>query len=342
MSDKTLQLKLSYILGLRDVVFEEIKQYPELEILSEGGGLFYVKYIENFDIVKNLRSISRVYLVSRDSRYNPLYVSNHKSVLGKLVEIVTTKDNKNNFKTFKIYCAGSDSPEVHEIEKYLEERLSLKKSEDADLKIYIIKVGNIWELGLQITPRPLFLREYKIRHMNGAMDPTIAYSLNFLCGLEKYETYLNVFSGSATLMIEAGQCYDNIKKIIGFDNNKEHLSLSIQNIRKAGLIKRVQIKEGNIFNKPNFGKFDVITSDLPFGMAVSKGEDLENLYKVFIGYAEESLNKNGTLGVYTSEFKILEDLILDSKFKLSKEVRIKLMTSEEQYLPVKLMVFSLK
>ncbi|MEX0919107.1 MAG: methyltransferase domain-containing protein [Candidatus Paceibacterota bacterium] len=342
MNDKTLQLKLSFILGLRDVVFEEIKQYPELEILSENDDSFYVKYIEDFNIVKNLRSISRVYLVSPDPRHNPLYISNHKFVLGKLVETVVSKSNKNDFNTFKIYCAGPDSLEVFEIERYLEHNLKLKKSEDADLKIYIIKISDTWELGLQITPRPLSLRSYKVRHVNGAMDPTIAYSLNSLCELEKYETYLNVFSGSATLMIEAGQCYDNLQKIVGFDNNKEHLSLSVQNIREAGLIKKVQIREGNIFDKPNFGKFDVITSDLPFGMAVSKGEDLEGLYKVFIEYVENYLNKRGKLGVYTSEFKLFESLVSHSKFVLEKEVRIKLMTSEEQYLPIKLMIFSFK
>ena len=342
MNDQTLQLKLSYILGLRDIVFEEIKQYPELKILGESEDSFYVEYIEDFDIIKNLRSVSRAYLVSQDSRYNPLYVSNHKSVLGDLIKIVINENNKKSFKSFKIYCAGSDSPEMAEIEKYLEENLRLKKSEDADLKIYIIKPGDTWELGLQITPRPLSLRKYKVRHMHGAMDPTIAYSLNFLCGLEKYESYLNIFSGSATLMIEAGQCYSNLKKIIGFDNNKEHLSLSIQNIRKARLIRRAQIKEGDIFDKPDFGKFDVITSDLPFGMAVSKGEDLEELYKVFIEYTEEHLNKGGKLGVYTSEFKIFENLISNSKFILDKEVRIKLMTSEEQYLSTKLMILSLK
>ena len=342
MNDKTLQLKLSYILGLRDVVFEEIKQYPELKILGENGDSFYVEYIKVFDVIKNLRSVSRAYLVSTDPRYNPLYISNHKSVLGNLIEIVVNKNSEKSFKSFKIYCAGSDSPEVSEIERYLEENLKIKKSEDADLKIYIIKMGDTWELGLQITSRPLSLRKYKVRHMNGAMDPTIAYSLNYLCGLKKYKSYLNIFSGSATLMIEAGQCYDNLQKIIGFDNNKEHLSLSIQNIQKAGLIKRVQIKEGNIFDKPDFGKFDVITSDLPFGMAVSKGEDLEKLYKVFIEYAEEGLNEDGTLGVYTSEFKIFENLISNSKFILDKEVKVKLMTSEEQYLPTKLMIFSLK
>ena len=342
MSDTKMQLKLSYILGLRDAVLEEIEQYPELEILKESKDSFYVKYLEDFNTVKNLRSISRAYLVSIDSRFNPLYISNHKSVLGELIQNLFAKNNVHDFSTFKIYCAGSDSPEVLETERYVEERFKIQKNEEADLKIYIIKVGDTWELGVQITPRPLSFRSYKVRNMNGAMDPTIAYSLNRLCRLEKHETYLNIFSGSATLLIEAGQCYDNLKKIIGFDNNKVHLSLSIQNIRNAGLIKRVQIKEGNIFDKPNLGKFDVITSDLPFGMAVSKGEDLKKLYKVFIEYAQEHLNKKGVLGIYTSEFKIFEELIKGSRLRLVKELKVKRMTSEEQYLPVKLMVFNCK
>ncbi len=341
MNNKMLQLKLSYILGLRDVVFEEIKQYPKLKILNEDTDSFYVEYIEDFDVIKKLRSISRAYLVSRDVEYNPSYISKHKSILEDLINIVINKNHKGAFKTFKTYCSGSDSLEVAEIENYIESTFKLTKDENADLKIYMIKSMGVWEVALQITPRPLSLREYKVKHMSGAMNPTVAYSLNYLCELEKYGTYLNVFSGSATLMIEAGQCYENLKKVIGFDNDKEHLSLSIQNIKKAGLIKRVQIKERNIFNKPDFGKFDVITSDLPFGMTVSKGEDLEKLYKIFIEYAENHLNKGGKLGVYTSEFKIFENLISDSRFILDKEVEVKLMTSEEQYLPIKIMVFGL-
>lgn len=341
MDSIILQLKLSYIPGLRDVVFKEINGHSELRILSEDKESFYIEYLESLDVVKKLRSISHAYLISKNSRYNPKYISKHKSILRDLIKKVTNESNDEAFQTFKISCAGTNSPEVVAIEKYLEDD-NLEKSSNADLKIYIIKIGNTWEIDLQITPRPLSLRKYKVRHMKGGMDSTIAYSLNSLCELEKYKSYLNIFSGSATLMIEAGECYGNLKKIVGFDSNKEHLSLSVQNIKKAGLLKRVHIREGNIFDKPDFGKFDVITSDLPFGMAISKEEDLEELYKEFIEYAENNLNKNGKLGVYTSKFKLFKKLISNSKFTVCKEVRIKLMTSEEQYLPTELMLLSVR
>lgn len=337
-----LKLKLVYTPGLRGVVFDEINKKTNFNILGEDEDSFYIDYVDNFEDIKILKTISRVYLVIRDSRYNPLYISNHKSVLGELIEIVLNKNDKSNFKSFKINCAGSNSSEVSEIKDYISNEFKLIESEESDLKIYIAKIEDVWEIGIQITPRPFSLREYKVRNMSGAMDPTIAYSLNYLCSLEKYKTYLNVFSGSATLMIEAGLNYQNLEKVIGFDNNKEHLSLSIQNIKKAGLIKKAEVKEFDIFDNPELGKFDVIASDLPFGMAISKGEDLESLYKKFIEYCEKTLNPEGKLGVYTSEFKIFENLIVNSKFKLEKEVKIDLITNEEQYLPVKILILKLR
>jgi 23S rRNA G2445 N2-methylase RlmL len=218
----------------------------------------------------------------------------------------------------------------------------LSKNEEADLKVHIVKINDVWEVGLQITPRPLSFRSYKVKNMSGAMDPTIAYSLNSLCNLEQASTYLNIFSGSATLLIEAGQCYSNLDKLIGFDIDKERLSLSIQNIKKAGLIKKVQIKEADIFSHPDFGKFDVIVSDLPFGMVISKDEDLEKLYKTFIAYTEEHLSPNGRVAVYTSEFETFEKIVLNSKFNIIQTLNIQLITSEDQYLPTKILVLTLK
>lgn len=340
MTDNNLKLKLVYVPGLRDVVFDEIKNKTQFEIAGEDKDAFYINYVENFDKIKILKTVSRVYLVDRNDKYNPLYISNHKSVIGNLINIVKEHHEDGIFKSFKINCAGSDSKEVLEIKEYIISEFKVEEKEEADYKIYIAKIDEIWEVGVQITPRPFSLREYKVKNMSGAMDPTIAYTLNYLCGLERYNTYLNVFSGSATLMIEAGLNYENLEKIVGFDNNKEHLSLSIQNIKKAGLIKKAQVKEFNIFDQPDLGNYDVITSDLPFGMAISKGEDLESLYKTFIEYCEKHLNEGGKLGVYTSQFKMFERLITGSKFKLEKEVKIDLITNEEQYLPIKIMVFS--
>jgi len=275
----------------------------------------------------------------RNSKYNPIYISNHKSTSSDLIEIVVNGDK---FKTFKITCAGSNSPEVRSIAEYIQKTYGLTEKEEADMKIHIIKSNEIWEIGIQITPRPLSLRDYKIKNMSGAMDPTIAYAMNFLCELEKVNSYLNVFSGSATLLIEAGQCYPNLKQLIGFDNNKKHISLAIQNIKKAGLIKRIQLKEKDIFDKPDLGKFDVITSDLPFGMSISKNENLENLYQCFVEYCQETLNREGKLVVYTSEYEMFEKIILKSKFKIVKTLELKFITSVNAYLRPKIFACRLR
>ena len=299
--------------------------------------MLYLNFIQDFTEIKQLRSVSQASLIAQDSKYNPFYISNHKSILGKLIEIVIS-GSKDKFKTFKITCAGSNSPEVRSIAEYIQRTYKLIEKEEADIKIHIVKPDESWEIGIQITPRPLSFREYKIKNMSGAMNPTIAYAVNSLCELENANSYLNIFSGSATLLIEAGQCYPNLKQLIGLENNKKNISLAMQNIKKAGLVKKIQLKEGDIFNKPDLGRFDIITSDLPFGMSISKDKDLESLYRRFIEYCEETLNRVGKLVVYTSKYEILKKIILESKFKIVKTVELRFMTSVNAYLRPKIFV----
>lgn len=346
MNKPKLEIKLAFITGLRSIVLKELNQYPSLRVTQMGrdplyGDFVYLDFVQNFPKLTRLGSILRAYIVVRDPKYNPYYISNHKSILGNIMSIVL-ENKKYKFKTFKIYCAGSDSPTIRSIAEYIQSTYGLMEEEEADMKIHIIKNNSIWEIGAEITPRPLSFRDYKIRHMSGAMDPTIAYAMNSLCGLDKADSYLNVFSGSATLLIEAGQCFPNLKQLVGFDNNKETLSLAIQNVRKAGLIRRIQLKEADIFDKPDLGKFDVITSDLPFGMSISKDENLEKLYLCFVEYCQETLNQSGKLAVYTSEHEILKEIIIKSKFKIIKTVGLKFLTSVNAYLRPKIFVCKFK
>lgn len=341
MNEQKLEIKLSFVVGLKEIVLSEIGQHSNLRVIREENNSIYLDFIQNLDNIKNLKSVSRAYITIQNSKYNPFYISNHKSILNHLIDPIIDEDRK-PFKTFKITCAGSDSQEVSDITEYIRKTYKLTEKEESDLKIQIIKIDDTWEVNAQITPRPLSFRSYKIEHMSGAMDPTIAYAINSLCQLENAKSYLNIFSGSATLLIEAGQSSPNLEQLIGFDNDKGHISLAIQNIKKAGLIEKIQIKESDIFNKPDMGKFDVITSDLPFGMVISKNTDLEKLYECFVEYSQETLSPNGILAVYTSEYKILEKIIKKSKFKIIKTLELKSVTSVNAYLLTKIFVCELK
>lgn len=341
MNESKIKVKLSYITGLRLVVLKELKQF-NFQILDEGEDSVFVQFSEEaIPEIKHLRSVARTYVVMQGDKYHPAYISKHKSIIGSLVDVVI-KNNKKDFRNFKISCAGSESPEVRGISQYIQERYDLKEKKEADLKMHIIKLEDVWEIGIQVTPRPLSVRDYKVVNMSGAMDPTIAYAVNSLCNLEKLNSYLNVFSGSATLLIEVAQSFPNLEKLVGFDNDKKHISLSIKNVKKAGLIKKIHIKEANIFDKPDFGKFDAIVSDLPFGMAISKNENIEKLYETFIEYCEGKLEPKGRLALYTSEHELIESILLKSPFKIIKSLQLKFITNADAYLWPKIIVCKFK
>jgi 16S rRNA G966 N2-methylase RsmD len=331
--------KITFIPGLQDIVSQEISQFSDMQILETGKQAFYIDIESNIQSILSLKSVLNVYVVKRGTNFNPSYVSNHKSILGELIE--KSLKGGDIFKTYSLSCAGAHSKEVQEIEDFIYNTFHLEKSDEADLEIYIGKNADIWEVGVRLTKRPLSLRSYKTSNIKGGMNSTIAYAMNTFCNLSEVHSYLNIFSGSATLLIEAGLVNSDIQ-LIGFDNNKEHVTAAIRNISSAGLIKHIQIKYKDILNAPDLGTFDVITSDLPFGMHVSKGEDLEKLYQCFVSYSEKYLNQGGILVAYTAEHEILKTSLLKSRFSILKELQLEISTSVNVYLHPKIFVCVLK
>ena len=331
-----MMIKLIFIPGLKEIVLNEIKKYSDLQILNETNEEIYFKGDIDFKILKNLKSVLKVCIVEIDERYNPIYISKHKSILGNMIEKVL-KESEDKFKTFKINCAGSDSKEIQQIKDYIIDTYKLKESEDADLKIYIIKPTESWEIAIQITSKPLSFRNYKVENIKGGMNSTIAYAMNTFADLDNISSYLNIFSGSATLLIEAGLINPNIK-LIGFDKDGKTNALAIKNIKKAELIKSIQLKTADIFNDPDIGKFDIIVSDLPFGMLISKGENLEGLYKQFVKYTKNSLNPEGKLIVYTSEHEVLRKILIRSGFDILKELSLRILSGSNTYMYTKIFI----
>ena len=332
-------VKLTYIQGLKEVVLDELF-VTDMEVIESFQDFLYCSGVKHILHLVELRSVTGVYLVEKGEELNPYYLSKHKSIIGKLIENVL-KISPHTFKTFSLSCAGSDSKEVKEIEEYIASTFKLIKAEEADLKLFIGKSGDVWEVGASLTARPLTMRPYKVLHLLGALNPTIAYAMNTFCDLADKKSYLNIFSGSATLLIEAGISNPNLV-LKGFDIDGKRIAESVKNIKAAGLIKDIELVRADIFSDPELGSFDVITSDLPFGMQISKGDDLEKLYSKFVSYSEEHLEKEGRLVVYTTEHELLSGLLRVSKFRIEKEVSLKVVASVGSYLYPKIFVCSFR
>jgi len=333
-------IKITFLSGLRDIVLDEIASYPELVMNHQFGDEIFLEMPSSLEIIRGFKSITNAFVVRQDEKFNPKHLNSHKSILGELVEIVLDTHYK-EFKTFSLSCAGSDSEEIQNIIKFVSVQYKLVHDEDADMKIHIGKESDIWELGVCLTPRPLSVRDYRVVNIQGGMNPTIAYAMNTFCGLEQAESYLNIFSGGATLLIEAGLVNKNLK-LQGFDVDGKRIADSVKNIKEAGLIKNISLKTADIYDKPEFGTFDVIVSDLPFGQLVGKNQDLGDLYQTFVKYCETHLNPGGILAVYTSEHKLLEELLGSSRFEITKTLSLKLITSVNSYLYPKIFICRFK
>lgn len=353
-----LLVKINFTPGLKPVVLEEMAKHPELIISENGEDKLYLEAVADFKNIISMRSILNAYIVKRGEKFNPYYISNHKAIIGDLIDIVLGKiqmkngkpvkkhaggdeKNKQVFKTFKLRCAGSQTKEVSAIQAFITSTYKLTEAEEADMEIYINKPNELWEVLVRLTPRPLSLRDYRVANIKGGLNPTIAYAMNTYGKLKLAKSYLNVFSGSGTLLIEAGLTKSKLK-LNGFDIDGKNNALAVQNIKKAGMIKQIQLKTADIFNNPDLGKFDVITSDLPFGMQISRDEDLEKLYQSFVNYSEDKLNQGGRLVVYTTGYKILEKILESSKFNITKTVDLVIPTSTGSYIYPRIFVCELK
>jgi hypothetical protein len=324
-------IKITFIEGLSEIVTKELETFPSFQIMTTEKDCIYLNFHESITDLLAMKSILNIFLVIQDPNIHPAFLHNHKSVLGNLIEQSLAYTPA---QTFKIFCAGSDSPEINDLRMYIQNHfklISTEETESADKKIIIAKINSTWEIAVSVHSQPLSMRSYRTEHLIGSMNPTIAYAMNQLVQVTSAKSYLNIFSGAGTLLIEAMEMNQGISPI-GFDYDSKRISASIQNIKRSGYIKNISVKQADIFDHPNFGIFDSITSDMPFGMQISKDKNLADLYATTINYCENHINTDGYIVLYTTETTLLENILDESSLILINKIPLKIISSENSYL----------
>lgn len=326
-------IKITFIEGLQNIVQQELEEKISPSIFAIHADCIYIHPIDNPKKLLEMKSILQVYFVIQDPILHPAYISKHKSFLNPIMNQVFDLHIKKPT-SFRLSCAGDNSDEVLQIKKYIAEQFKISENiSDPELKIVIAKIKDtsFWELSVSLNKKALSHRNYRKENFPGAINSTIAYAMNILGNIHHAKRYLNIFSGSGTLLIEAGQENSQLE-LIGFDNTSKTISISIRNITSAGLIQKIQIKQADVFENPELGLFDVITSDLPFGMVIGKKIDLEKLYDMTTHYTYEHLEPNGTAVLYSSESVLLKQTIKKNKLVIDQEIPLKIISSEGTYL----------
>lgn len=317
----TIKTKYEFIPGLDFIVANEISARINLPIISKSKGTYFTAQVTNLDTLRNLKSVNNVYLQVSSPTLNPKYLRKSIEVLFQMVDLVV--DEK--FKTVNINCAGHDSKEIQSLIHQIESKYKLVNDPEADLQINYGKLNNDWEISIRITNRPLSLRDWREVNIPGGLNPTIAHAMNVLSQPKPTDDYLNIFSGSGTLLIE--RAHWGAKSLLGVDINGLYNSYAIKNIKKANLLKLIQLRKHDINETPDLGQFDVITANLPFGIMQGKGENLDEIYKNFIITVKKSLKESGRIVAYTIHDELLRKYADEFGIKLDGELSLEVSTS---------------
>jgi tRNA (guanine6-N2)-methyltransferase len=299
--------------GLETVVQDELRQkFPHITNIQRGRGVLRFEFQSGFMPLLQLRTVNALYQhLSFDvPRPKALLGHQHFQRLARaLVDILQAYPQK-TFQSLSIDAAGSESSVMQRLRDELANVVQLTPSSDrGDLVVKIRPTPDRtgWEVLLRISPRPLATREWRIANFEGALNAAVAHAMIRLTNPSPDDQFLNLCSGSGTLMIErvlAGET----ALICGCDISAEILALSQQNMAAAGI--KAELLQADVTKIPFLSRtFDKIVVDLPFGQLVGSHQQNRQLYPRMLEEMSRVLQPNGAAVVITHEIRLFESLL---------------------------------
>lgn len=316
--------------GLEAFCREEIVQRTSrhtrfLRPHREKGALRF-EMVGDFRILFQLRTAESLFLVEQFDIPRPkafLGDAHFKRLVAQIERVLKT--GKNQFHSFYISAAGSDSSVMQRIRSEIAARTGLADVEAGDLQIRLIpsrETGG-WESLVRLTPRPLSTRKWRVCNYEGALNATVASVMAGLTKPKADDVFVNFFSGSASLMIERG-VLNSARAIVGIENSPDIMGCGLKNIDAADV--RATSLLADIRRTPlKAGIATAITADLPFGQRVGKHTENIDLYPAFLFEAGRIARPGAILTALTHEVRLMENVIQANKlWQLERTISINL------------------
>lgn len=318
--------------GLKPLAIQEIKKKFGNQaslIPQKNPALIIFQYAGSIQELLSLRTAAAVYLLSHYEIPRPRALLGHQHLTRLVAEIekVLALHPPNTFETFTISAAGSDSSTFQKIREVVSKATNLTFSPDeADLLLRVrpsAADSEGWDVLTRISPRPLSTRKWRTYNMEGALNATVAAGIVELAQPKPQDKFLNLMSGSGTLLIERllrSEC----QLSIGADINLGHLLGAQRNINNSGVHPNglVQMDVSRTAFPSNC--FDVICADLPWGQLVGSDEENRILYPKILGETARIAASNACFILLTHSIKLMEKVIREGSHLWQLEAEIKI------------------
>ena len=166
-----------------------------------------------------------------------------------------------------------------------------------------------WQVLVRVGPRPLTAREWRVCDYPGALNAAIANVMVGLAGPSPDHRFLNLFCGSATLMIERLELAP-AGLVMGIDNSPKVLACAADNLRASGRHRTAHILKGDVAAVPlPSSSVDELVADFPYGMLVDVGGDIERVYSEALGEATRLARPQASFVAITARKRLFESVL---------------------------------
>jgi len=236
------------------------------------------------------------------------------------------------FHALRLEAAGKDSPVMRRLRDALARATGLPDDPDeGDLQVRVRPAtgpGPVgasrggWEVLIRSTPRPLSVRDWRVRDLPGGLNACVAAAAWRWIGHAPGQRVLNAMCGSGTLLAERA-ALGPAARLAGVDLDPDALEAAEANLRAAGMSVRsdlsggpeaaqVELRLADAAATP-FGdaSFDVVVADPPWGDAMGEVADLHRSYAAFLREAARLVPVGGSALIVTHALRAFDAALGD-------------------------------
>ncbi len=169
-------------------------------------------------------------------------------------------------------------------------------------------------VGIDLTPKLLSKREYRIKVHNQSINACIAYALVRLSGFNEEKILLDPFAKDGVIAIEALKYKEG--KVYAFEDlfhNVKNLEINskLANLRKKIKISRIEVEWLDTKLKEN--EVDCLVTAPPYPSKTISEKEIKKLYKELFHQLDYIMKKNSKIIFIAPKVKLLKEFIKNFK-----------------------------
>ena len=308
-SPTTVSVECEVLPGLEPFVADELRRVfgGRVRLAADGGrGAVRLTYSGPLGGLLGLRTPVAAYLVAGFAGRRPSALLGDDRLFAH-VETVRGLHPAGAFGSFRLSVPGRESSAVRRLVEELARRTGLVYDpDDGELLLRIRRAPEGWELLTRLSPRPLATRPWRVHHLPGAVNATIAAAMVELTRPGPGDRVVNLMCGSGTLLVER-LARGPAARAGGCDLDGGALRGAMANLDAAGLGRTAWLARMDATRTGlRDGKSDVLLADLPYGHRMGSHEGNATLYPAALREAARVAAPGARLVLLTHELRLFE------------------------------------